>query len=160
MKISSYLASLCFVIFANSASAQSTDGIVNASGQCGTDSGVEIDGASISNYSCDNVVIARTGRGTVLIQFLDQSGDDGRMLGFGGVIEGKQGFGVDESQIMAVERIYLGSGTEPVPADAGSCFLNWSGLVRTGGRLKSIVCGGRGQAENMDVKAITTFLAK
>lgn len=72
--------------------------------------------------------MVRTERGTVLIQFADKSGDDGRLLGFGGTIEGKQGFGAETTQMMALERIYLGGGSAPVPATRGTCIMNWSGL--------------------------------
>ena len=98
----------------------------------------------------------RSERGTVLIQFTDKQGDDGRILGFAGTIEGRQGFGADATQMMAVERVYLG-GTEPVPIQRGSCIMNWTGLHRTGGRLTSVVCGGRGEAEGSDIMAMAAL---
>jgi hypothetical protein len=106
------------------------------------------------------VIIARTERGTVLIQFTDKMGDDGRILGFAGIIEGKQGFGADKTQLIGVQRLYLGGGAQPILTTAGTCFLNWSGLQRMGGRLTSVVCGGRGQAEGHDIKAIVTLTVK
>ena len=130
------------------------------SGTCDPKSGVTIDDGENSQFSCDTAVIARTDRGTVLIQFTDKSGDDGRILGFAGTIEGKQGFGADPLQIMAVERLYLAGGVDPVPASAGSCIMNWSGLHRTGGRLTSVTCGARGQAEGSDIMALVQLAVR
>jgi hypothetical protein len=124
------------------------------SGICDPKSGVTIDGLDNSQFSCDGAIIARTQRGTVLIQFIDKSGDDGRLLGFAGTIEGKQGFGADSAQMMSVERIYLAGGSKPVSASHGTCIMNWSGLQRTGGVLNSIVCAARGQTEGADIKAV------
>lgn len=131
-----------------------------ANGFCDAKSGVTIDG-NTSQFACDSVVIVRTDRGTVLIQFTDKSGDDGRILGFAGIIEGKQGFGADQTQMMGVERVYLGSGgAQPIPTTRGTCILNWTGLVRTGGKLTSIVCGGRGNAEGHDIKGMAILTAR
>ena len=129
-----------------------TDPII-AEGACDPDSGVTIDGDK-SDFECDVAVIMRAQQGTVLIQFTDKAGDDGRIVGFGGVIEGKQGFGADATQMMAVQRIYLAGGAQPVPADRGTCILNWTGLHRTGGRLKSVMCGGAGEADGYDIRAM------
>ena len=129
-----------------------TDPII-AEGACDPDSGVTIDGEK-SDFDCDVAVIIRAQQGTVLIQFTDKAGDDGRIVGFGGVIEGKQGFGADATQMMAVQRIYLAGGAQPVPADRGTCIMNWTGLHRTGGRLKSVMCGGAGEADGHDIKAM------
>ena len=130
-----------------------------ASGTCDQKSGVMVDDGETSQFSCDTVVITRSQRGTILIQFTDKHGDDGRILGFAGTIEGKQGFGADAAQILGVERVYLGAG-DPVIASAGSCIMNWSGLQRTGGRLESVVCGGRGKAEGSDFKALVILEAR
>lgn len=129
-----------------------TDPII-AEGTCGLDSGVTINSEK-SDFACDVAVIMRAQQGTVLIQFTDKAGDDGRIVGFGGVIEGKQGFGADATQMMAVQRIYLAGGAQPIPADRGTCIMNWTGLHRTGGRLTSVICGGTGAAEGYDVKAM------
>lgn len=88
-------------------------------GACGPEAGVSIDDGEKSSFACDSAVVARTERGTVLIQFTDRSGDDGRILGFAGVIEGKQGFGAEPVQAVAVERLYLAGGAEPVPVSRG-----------------------------------------
>lgn len=128
-----------------------------ASGVCDPKSGVTIDDGGNNQFACDTAVIARTQRGTVLIQFTDKSGDDGRILGFAGTIEGKQGFGADPTQMMAVERIYLAGGANPIPASRGTCIMNWSGLQRTGGRLTSVLCAGAGEAEGSDIKAIAVL---
>ncbi|MBV2150457.1 hypothetical protein KRZ98_19830 [Sphingobium sp. AS12] len=96
----------------------------------------------------------------MLIQFTDKSGDDGRILGFAGTIEGKQGFGADLVQMIAVERIYLTSGDNPIPASAGTCIMNWARLQRTSGRLTSILCGRRGQAEGSDIRAMAVLQAQ
>ena len=130
----------------------SADPII-AEGVCDPESGVTIDGEK-SDFACDVAVIMRAQQGTVLIQFTDKAGDDGRIVGFGGVVEGKQGFGADETQMMAVQRIYLAGGAQPVPADRGTCIMNWTGLHRTGGRLKSVMCGGAGEADGYDIKAL------
>lgn len=127
-----------------------------ADGVCEEQSGVTIDG-QFSDFGCDVAIITRSERGTVLIQFTDRSGDDGRIVGFGGTIEGRQGFGADTTQAVAVERLYLAGGAEPVPVTRGTCFLNWTGLVRTGGRLRSVTCGGRGSAEGYDIMAIVAL---
>ena len=136
----------------------STEPII-VSGTCDTQSGVTIDEGDLNRLYCDTVIIMRSERGTVLIQFTDKQGDDGRVLGFAGTIEGRQGFGADATQMMAVERVYLG-GTEPVPTDRGSCIMNWTGLQRTGGRLLSVVCGGRGEAEGSDIMAMAVLDAR
>lgn len=128
-------------------------------GICDRKSGVTIDG-EISSFGCDSAVVVRTARGTVLIQFTDKSGDDGRILGFAGTIEGKQGFGADLVQMMAVERIYLAGGADPIPTTRGTCIMNWSGLHRTGGSLQSIVCGGRAQFQGSDVQAMAVLDAR
>ena len=124
-----------------------------AEGTCGLESGVTINGEK-SDFACDVAVIIRAQQGTVLIQFTDKAGDDGRVVGFGGVIAGKQGFGADATQMMAVQRIYLAGGAQPVPADRGTCIMNWTGLHRTGGRLTSVICGGAGEVEGHDIKAM------
>ena len=127
------------------------------SGVCDSKSGVTINDGENSEFGCDSAVITRSQRGTVLIQFTDKRGDDGRILGFAGTIEGKQGFGANTAQIMAVERIYLAGGANPVSASRGTCIMNWSGLQRTGGRLRSVVCGARGEAEGADIKALVVL---
>lgn len=132
--------------------------IVN--GTCDPKSGVTINGEEPSQFDCDTAVIARTERGTVMIQFTDKSGDDGRILGFAGTIEGRQGFGANVTQMLAVERIYLAGGTQPIPATRGTCILNWTGLQRTGGRLISVLCGGRGAASGSDIQAMAILEAK
>lgn len=139
--------------------AQSSSAPIIASGNCDPSSGVTIDEGDLSRLHCDTVVIMRSERGTVLIQFTDKQGDDGRVLGFAGTIEGRQGFGADATQMMAVERVYLG-GAEPVATDRGSCIMNWTGLQRTGGRLLSVVCGGRGEAEGLDIMAMAALEAQ
>jgi hypothetical protein len=130
---------------------------VIVSGICDPKSGVTIDDSENSQFGCDTAVIARTQGGTVLIQFTDKRGDDSRILGFAGMIEGKQGFGADATQMLAVERIYLAGGANPILASRGTCILNWSGLQRTGGRLTSVLCAARGQAEGSDVKAMAVL---
>lgn len=130
------------------------------SGVCDPKSGVTIDDGEHNSFGCDVAVITRMESGSVLIQFTDKSGDDGRLLGFAGTIEGKQGFGADNAQMLAVERIYLAGGTDPVPASRGTCILNWTGLQRTGGRLISVVCGARGEAEGSDIQAMAILKAK
>jgi hypothetical protein len=129
------------------------------SGTCDERSGVTIDDGENSQFGCDGAVIARTDRGTVLIQFVDRSGDDGRLLGFAGTIEGRQGFGADSLQAIAVERLYLAGGAEPIPVSRGTCFMNWTGLHRTGGRLTSVTCGARGEAQGVDIKALVSLVA-
>ncbi|MFC3077680.1 hypothetical protein ACFODL_06220 [Phenylobacterium terrae] len=126
-------------------------------GPCDPKSGVTIDDGETSQFSCDTAVIARTDRGSVLIQFTDRSGDDGRILGFAGTIEGKQGFGAEPVQAVAVERLYLAGGADPIPVTRGSCFMNWTGLHRTGGVLTSVVCGAAGRAEGSDVRAMAAL---
>ena len=101
-------------------------------------SGVKINDGENNSFSCDTAVIARTECGTVLIQFTDKVGDDGRILGFAGTIEGKQGFGADAAQMIAVERVYLAGGANPITASRGTCIMNWSGLLREGGWVTSI----------------------
>lgn len=135
---------MAVVIFSRDASAQQLPIIVN--GSCGPASSVSINGDTTGRFACDSAIITRTPRG-VLIQFTDKKGDDGRILGFAGVIEGKQGFGADRIQVVEVQRIYLAGGAQPITAMAGTCFLNWTGLVRTGGRSTGVICGGKGSVE-------------
>ncbi len=145
-----------FCWYPASAQTQIQTAPVIAKGSCGPKSGVTIDGET-SEYKCDTVIVARTQRGTILIQFADTTGDDGRTLGFGGIIEGMQGFGADAAQLVAVERLYLSGGAEPVPAERGTCILNWTGLQRTGGTLMSVVCGGAGEADGYDIEAVAVL---
>lgn len=129
-------------------------------GTCDPKSGVTINDGSNGGFACDTAIVTRTDRGTVLIQFADKAGDDGRILGFAGTIEGKQGFGADEAQTMAIERLYLAGGATPIPADRGTCILNWSDPQRTGGKLTSVLCAGHGKAEGSDVKAMAVLKAR
>ena len=140
--------------------AQSSPDPIISSGTCDPKSGVTIDEGNLSRLHCDMVVIARSERGTVLIQFTDKKQDDGRILGFAGTIEGRQGFGADTTQIMVVERLYLAGGATPIATERGSCIMNWTGLQRTGGRLLSVVCGGRGEAEGSVVKAMVALVVR
>lgn len=130
-----------------------------AEGPCDPETGVAIDGRK-SDFACDVAVIMRAQQGTVLIQFTDKAGDDGRILGFAGMIEGRQGFGADSTQMMAVQRIYLAGGAQPILAERGTCILNWTGLHRTGGRLKSVLCSGAGEADGYDVRALAILDAE
>lgn len=149
---------LCCALWPVESQAQSEPIIVN--GTCDPKSGVTVDDGESSGFGCDTAVIARTDRGTVLIQFTDKAGDDGRILGFGGTIEGKQGFGADAAQMMAVERIYLAGGATPIAATRGTCIMSWSGLQRTGGRLTSVLCAGAGDANGSDIKAMAVLKAR
>lgn len=141
------------------AASQSPPLPIIASGKCSPKSGVTVGNDEISLFACDSVVIAHTVRG-ILIQFVDKRGDDGRLLGFAGTIEGKQGFGAEKLQAVQVERLYLMGSGRPVPVAVGTCFMNWTGLQRTGGRLTSVTCGARGSAEGTDVKAIVQLEVK
>lgn len=154
------IAAALMLFGSSTVSAQLSTKPVIISGSCDPKSGVTIDDGEASSFSCDVAVIARTDRGTVLIQFADKKGDDGRMLGFAGTIEGKQGFGAEQAQMMAVERIYLAGGATPIVASRGTCIMNWTGLQRTGGRLVSVVCGARGEAEGSDIKAMAVLKAR
>ena len=138
---------------ASPAAAQVSGKPIMVSGSCDSTTGVTLDDGSPIQFACNMAVIARTDRGTVLIQFADKKGGDGRILGFAGRIEGKQAFGAERVQIMAVERFYLAAGATPIPAARGTCFMNWTGLQRTGGRLTSVICGGRGEADGSDIIA-------
>ena len=154
------VATLSLCLLPVPAAAQSVGQPIIVSGTCRHQSGVTIDGGETSRFSCDVAVLSRTQNGTVLIQFTDRSGDDGRILGFAGTIEGRQGFGADSVQTLGVERLYLAGGAQPVPVTRGSCIMNWSGLQRTGGRLTSVVCGARGIAEGSDVQAMVVLDAQ
>lgn len=142
------------------ASAQSGDSPIIVSATCDSKSGVTIDSGEPSRLECDTAVVMRTDRGTVPIQFTDKADDDGRILGFAGTIEGKQGFGADAAQMVAIERLYLAGGATPVPVQRGTCIMNWTGLQRTGGKLVSIVCGARAEAEGSDIRAIAALTVK
>ena len=131
-----------------------------AKGTCDPTSSVTIDEGEPNIFGCDVAVVTRSERGSVLIQFSDLAGDDGRILGFAGTIEGKQGFGAELTQMMAVERVYLAAGADPVTVSRGTCIMNWSGLHRTGGILKSVLCGGRGEIEEHDVQALVVLDAR
>lgn len=129
-------------------------------GTCNSMSGVTIDDDEMSAFDCNTAVVARMQSGTVMIQFADKSGDDGRILGFAGTIEGKQGFGADAAQLVAVERLYLAGGEKPILVSKGTCIMNWSGLERTGGSLTSVVCGARGEGEGHDIRAMAGLETK
>jgi hypothetical protein len=160
MYVKSLIAALSLSLLPMPAAAQPVGQPLIVNGRCGPQSGVTIDEGEISQFSCDVAVLARMQNGTVLIQFTDRSGDDGRILGFAGTIEGRQAFGADSVQMLGVERLYLAGGAEPVPVTRGSCIMNWSGLQRTGGRLTSVVCGARGMAEGSDVQAMVVLDAQ
>lgn len=131
-----------------------------ASGKCDDEkSGVVIDEQEEqpNGFACDTAVITRSDSGSVLIQFADKAGDDGRILGFAGRIEGKQGFGADITQMLAVQRLYLQGGGEPILVDRGTCIMNWSGLHRTGGQLRSVLCAAGGEADGHSVKAMAVL---
>lgn len=152
-----FLVSGVLLLAATSASSQTVEEPIVVSGVCDPKSGVTVNDSDASQLACDTAVITRTQRGTVLIQFTDKLGDDGRILGFAGTIEGKQGFGADSVQMLAVERVYLAGGADPIPASRGSCIMNWSGLHRAGGKLASVLCAARGQAEGSDIKAVAVL---
>lgn len=147
-------------IISTAATAQIVGQPIIARGICDPKSGVTLDDGEPSQFGCDTVVITRSERGSVLIQFTDKNGDDGRILGFAGTIEGRQGFGADKIQMLGVERLYLQGGADPVHVSRGTCIMNWTGLVRTGGRLISVVCGARGEAEGTDIKAMAVLRVK
>lgn len=126
-------------------------------GTCDEKSGVRINDGKNDRFGCDSAVITRSDRGTVLIQFTDRTGDDGRLLGFAGTIEGRQGFGADLTQMLAVERLYLAGGADPVPVSRGTCIMNWTGLHRTGGRLTSVLCGAAGESESVNIQALAVL---
>lgn len=119
-----------------------------------------IDEGKISEFDCDSAVITRTQRRSVLIQFTDKLGDDGRILGFAGTIEGKQDFGADATQMVAVQCFCLAGGANPILASRDTCIMNWSGLECTGGHLVSVLCGAKGQAEGYDIKAMAVLKAR
>jgi len=149
-----------WLLAASPALAQIQGTPIVVSGTCEPKSGVTLNDEDPSQFACDTAIVTRSDRGTVLIQFTDKKGDDGRILGFAGVIEGKQGFGAEPVQIFGVERLYLAGGAPPVPVNRGSCIMNWTGLQRTGGRLTSVVCSAGGQAEGYDIKAIVALIVK
>lgn len=126
-----------------------------ASGKCDPKSGVTVGDSDISQFTCDMTIIARTERGTVLIQFADKTGVDGRILGFAGTIEGRQGFAADRVQTIAVERLYLAGGARPIPVTAGTCFLNWAAQ-----KLTSAICGARANVNGQLVKAMATLTVR
>ncbi len=97
---------------------------VIVTGTCDPKSGVTIDNGENSQFGCDTAIIARVPNGTVLIQFTDKLGDDGRILGFAGTIEGKQGFGAEAVQMLGVERLYLAGGADPISVSRGTCIMN------------------------------------
>lgn len=158
MTVIAFIALVLASLWASPSQAQSTPIIVN--GTCEPQSGVTVDDGESSGFGCDTAVVARTDRGTVLIQFTDKAGDDGRILGFAGTIEGKQGFGMDGAQMVAVERIYLAGGATPISATRGTCIMNWSGLQRTGGRLTSVLCAAAGQVEGSNIRAMAVLKAR
>ena len=139
------------------AGSQTVGPLIAVDGTCSGKSAVTINDGQPSHFGCDSAVITRSVRGTVLIQFTDKTGDDGRILGFAGTIEGKQGFGADTLQAIEVERLYLAGGAQPLRVSKGTCFMNWTGLQRRGGKLTAVVCGARAQAQGADVKAIAAL---
>jgi hypothetical protein len=158
MKYRGAVASL--LLLATPATSQIREKPTVVSGTCDAKSGVTVNGSEKSTFGCDIAVITRAQSGAILIQFTDKRGDDGRILGFAGTIEGKQGFGADTSQILEVDRFYLAGGARAVEASHGTCILNWSGLQRTGGHLLSVLCAARGQVEGSDIKAIAALKAR
>ena len=160
MKTHIHLIAALSICLSVPAASQTAPSPIIEKGVCDEKSGVSINDEEAGQYACDTVVLMRSDRGTVLVQFADSTGDDGRMLGFGGVIEGKQGFGADTTQMMAVQRIYLGGGDPPIQAEAGTCILNWTGLQRTGGKLTSALCSGAGSVDGTTVKALVVLKAR
>lgn len=159
-KTASVVAALPLAMLPAPATPQGINQPIAAHGACDSKSGVTINGERSSPFTCDMVAVTRTQRGSVIIQFADRRGDDGRVLGFAGMMEGKQGFGADQLQVVVVERLYLAGGADPVPVSRGTCMLNWTGLYRTGGRLIAVACGARGQAKGADIQGRVVFAAK
>jgi hypothetical protein len=151
---------LLLLVPASASSQSTTPDAVIINGTCDPKSGVTINDGEKSDFACDTAVVMRSSQGTVLIQFTDKQGDDGRILGFAAIIEGKQGFGADDTQMLAVQRIYLAGGSIPIPASRGTCIMNWSGLQRTGGKLTSVLCAARGEAEGTDIQAVAVLKAQ
>lgn len=160
LKVAGVAAVLLPAAWSAPASPQGVNQPIVAHGTCDAQSGVTINGQRSGSFACDMVAVTRTQRGSVIIQFTDRRGDDGRVLGFAGMIEGKQGFGADQVQVVVVERLYLEGGADPVPVARGTCMLNWTGLYRTGERLIAAVCGARGQAEGADIQGRAVFTVR
>lgn len=162
MRLLIFLCCLALGISAYPAMAQVQSKPIFASGKCDNQkSGVAIDdNEQPKGFACDTAVIVRMDNGSVLIQFTDKAGDDGRILGFAGHIEGKQGFGADLTQMVAVERVYLQGGGEPISVAGGTCIMNWSGLNRTGGRIESVLCASGGEADGHPFRAMVVLDAR
>lgn len=124
-------------------------------GACDSKTGVTVGNDEKSDFQCDVAVVTRSPQGTVLIQFTDKASVDGRILGFAGTIEGRQSFGADPTQVIAVERLYLKGGGEPLTASRGTCFLNW-----TRQKVSSVLCGAGAEFDGLDIKAMAALSAR
>jgi hypothetical protein len=148
-----YIAIIAVGIMPNQhAHAKNFSGPILENGKCDKISGVKVGDDDVSQFECDSVVINRSPRGTVLIQFTDKSGRDGRILGFAGTIEGKQGFGAERVQALEVERLYLMGGGRPINVMRGTCFLNWAA-----GKLINVGCDAVAQVEGQEIKALSVL---
>lgn len=156
LRLGLFLVGLLITASPQSAAGQISGPLILAEGKCDRRTQVTVDGND-SSFSCDSASITRSDRGSVLIQFTDKAGDDGRILGFAGTIEGKQGWGADSPQVMAVERLYLAGGAKPVQVSRGTCILNWTGLQRTGGKVTSVLCSARANADGRDFIAVVVL---
>ena len=148
------IATIFWAVLPTSAIAQTGATPIIVEGKCDPKSGVWVGDDEKGDFECDIAVIARTERGTVLIQFTDKAGIDGRILGFAGTIEGKQSFGADPTQVIAVERLYLKGGGEPLTTSRGTCFLNWDKQ-----KISSVLCGAGAEFDGKDIKAMAALTA-
>ncbi len=122
-------------------------------GQCEKESGVSINN-NFSNFNCNTAILTHFKNGNLLVQFLMKGGNDDRILGFSGKIQGNQSLGSDIVQTIIVERIYLDGSGSHITSHEGSCFINWSGLHREGGKILGILCGSYSEHDRNTIKAL------
>lgn len=64
------------------------------------------------------------------------------------------------SRLLLSNGYTLRGAQSPFPSPGGSCFMNWTGLQRTGGRLTSLVCGAAARADGAYIKAVASLQAR
>lgn len=89
------IAALTLLFAAAPADAQIQGKMILVEGPCDPKSSGTVGDQEASRYPCNAAMVATTERGTILVQFADKTGVDGRILGFAGEFEGGQGFGAD-----------------------------------------------------------------
>lgn len=126
-------------------------GIHSYDGRCTEDSRIAVGPADEDlapyrkPYACDFAVVAITNAetGRMLVQFLNNDSSTGDIVGFGGLLQGRD--------FMEVDGIYLTPGERLTPVGASCKFF------LDGEKLTGVVCGGRVEMGDQAAAPIIAF---